>query len=93
MLLPQFSFRTLMIGVAAAAVASLVIASAINGQSWAISVLVGASAIAVCFVLFFLSFAVAFGFTAVVGALRPKRRATPFSAEAPQQVLPTHDAD
>ena len=93
MLLPQFSFRTLLIGIAIAAVGSLVAAAAVRGQHWAVSAAIGATSLLFCFILFFFAFALAFVFTAVVGLLRPRKRKTPFSTTAPQQVLPTQDAD
>ncbi len=93
MLAPQFSFRTLLAGMAVAALASLVVAAAVRGNLWAFSIGVGIAGILVCFMLFFLAFTLAFAIASVWQRIRGLPRATPFSGEAPPQILPTHDAD
>lgn len=93
MLLPQFSFRTLLLAVSLAAIGSLVVAAAIRGQIWAIGATLGVGMIGVAFAFYFLAFTFSYLITAVFGSLRPQQDSTPFSSQAPRQVLPTHDAD
>jgi hypothetical protein len=93
MLAPQFSFRTLLAGMAVAGFASLVLAAAFRGDLGAISVAVGVGGIVLCFMLFFLVFALAFAIASAWSLVRGKPRATPFGGSAPRQVLPTQDAD
>jgi hypothetical protein len=81
MLAPQFSFRTLLAGMAVAALASLVVAAAVRGNLWAFSIGVGIAGILVCFMLFFLAFTLAFAIASVWQRIRGLPRATPFSGK------------
>ena len=92
MLFPQISFRALLGLVAVASVISLITAFAIRGHDWAFATMVGLAVLATTFLLFVLTYTVAFGITMFFGAWRHER-ATPFSGDAPRQVIPTQDAE
>ena len=94
MLIPQFSFRTVFAGVTIVAVLSLVLASAVRGSYWAIAASVGISSLAACLVMFLLAFVAAFAIASVWRLFfRRADRSTPFSDQAPRQIIPTQDAD
>lgn len=89
MLIPRFSLRALLIATAACAVFSLVIASAVRGQAWAIGVTAGLAGLASMLFFHPLAFAVA----AVLSAVRrqstpPPAGTSPFAtAGPPRQII------
>jgi hypothetical protein len=90
MLIPRFSIRALFVVMALCALFSLVIASAVRGQPWAIGATAGVASLATMLVFHPLAFAIARYFA------RLRRRVTsppggtsPFAtAGPPRQILP-----
>lgn len=90
MLIPRFSLRALLLATAVCAVLSLVLAGAVRGQAWAVSMTAGFSTLAALLVVHPLAFAVASVLSLLRKQLSPPPSGTsPFAtAGPPRQVIP-----
>ena len=91
MLIPRFSIRWVLAFTAVCAFFSFIVAHGIGGQHWATAITAATALLVSCFLLFAVTFVLAYGLARATPALRsiesPK---TPFASndQLPRQVVP-----
>jgi len=90
MIIPRFTLGWLLLLMAFVGVVCLIVAQAVRGQTWAMSVSLAAAGVVVCFAFYAVLFGVAFLLACALGMRRkPDPGGTPFAtAEPPAQMVP-----
>ncbi len=91
MLIPRFSIRWILAFTVACAVVSFIVAHSIDGNHWAMAVTAALAVIVGCFLLFAVTFLMAYGLTRFTRFVQPPEGPkSPFASQdqLPRQLVP-----
>lgn len=95
MLIPRYTLRRLLLLMTCISVFCVIVAQAVGGKAWAISVSLAAASLLMCFLVYGVLFGVAYLLASMLGVTRRSANVgTPFAtAEPPLQMVPPEDPE